>query len=379
MARQPTGYVKVVAPDRVEAYAPPDPNNPTRKRGAYLGVFKTAELAQAAVDQARAEIEAGDFLDPAAERTRLDTWFRNWMENPPRHLSGNTRALYESNYRLHIKPKLGHKTLVQINQTVVRQWHADLQRKYPKPSPLPAKVYRQLKALLQTAVDEGPLRKHGNPCRIRGAGQERARERPVAARTDVHQIAGLVAAWRRALILVAAYTGLRLGELSALRREDVDLLHHELIVRRSYSKADKADKETKNEDERRVLVPDIIWPDVERHMAEYVQPAPDSFVFPGPKGGRLRSSNWSKEWKPVREAVGMPAGFTMHDLRHTGNTWFAETGATRKEMKDRMGHRSDRAAAGYEHARAERREELIDRMSEQAAADLANPKVRRIR
>lgn len=55
-------------------------------------------------------------------------------------------------------------------------------------------------------------------------------------------------------------------------------------------------------------------------------------------------------WRRAVEAAGLPEGFRFHDLRHTGNMWAAETGANLRELMERMGHSSTRAALIYLHA-----------------------------
>ena len=84
-----------------------------------------------------------------------------------------------------------------------------------------AKAYRLLKAILNTAVDEGLIRR--NPCRIKGAGQERSAERPVLTVSQVYALADATDARYRVLVLLAAFTSLRWGELAALRRSDIDI------------------------------------------------------------------------------------------------------------------------------------------------------------
>ena len=64
--------------------------------------------------------------------------------------------------------------------------------------------------------------------------------------------------------------------------------------------------------------------------------------------------------------AGLPAGTHVHDLRHTGNTFTAETGASLAELMNRMGHSSTRAARLYLHTRQERDMEIavtLDRMA----------------
>jgi integrase len=76
-------------------------------------------------------------------------------------------------------------------------------------------------------------------------------------------------------------------------------------------------------------------------------------VFVGPKGGRLRRSNFRKIWNRARASVGLP-DLHFHDLRHTGGTLSAATDAGLKELMARLGHSSVRAAMIYQHATRDR-------------------------
>ncbi len=73
----------------------------------------------------------------------------------------------------------------------------------------------------------------------------------------------------------------------------------------------------------------------------------------GPKGGRLRRSNFRTIWHKARASVGLP-DLHFHDLRHTGGTLSAATGASLKELMARLGHSSVRAAMIYQHATRDR-------------------------
>jgi integrase len=83
-----------------------------------------------------------------------------------------------------------------------------------------AKAYRLLKAILNTAVDDGLIRR--NPCRIKGAGQERSPERPVLTIRQAFGLADAIDQRYRALILLAVFGSLRWGELAALRQRHID-------------------------------------------------------------------------------------------------------------------------------------------------------------
>jgi integrase len=63
---------------------------------------------------------------------------------------------------------------------------------------------------------------------------------------------------------------------------------------------------------------------------------------------------------------------TFHVLRHTGATWFAEEGATVREVMERLGHRSERMAMRYQHAAAERMRTLASGMGNRLGDQLGN-------
>jgi integrase len=83
-----------------------------------------------------------------------------------------------------------------------------------------AKAYRLLKAIFNTAVDDGLIRR--NPCRIKGPGQEKSPERPVLTVPQVYALADAVGGRYRALVLLGVFGSLRRDELAALRRSDID-------------------------------------------------------------------------------------------------------------------------------------------------------------
>jgi integrase len=75
---------------------------------------------------------------------------------------------------------------------------------------------------LNTAVNEDRLVPE-NPCRIRGYDREETGERPIGSVLSVVRLSELIDGRYRALVLFAAFTGLRWGELVALRARDLDL------------------------------------------------------------------------------------------------------------------------------------------------------------
>lgn len=110
---------------------------------------------------------------------------------------------------------------------------------------------------------------------------------------------------------------------------------------------------------RIVAVPPSILPDLAAHIENYVAAAPDALLFTGERGVPLNRHRWGRTWREARTRVGL-GHLRFHDLRHTGNTLAAATGASTKELMGRMGHASPRAALIYQH-RTEDRDAAIAR------------------
>ena len=106
------------------------------------------------------------------------------------------------------------------------------------------------------------------------------------------------------------------------------------------------------------------------HFDIYVKRTPEAFVFTGAKGAQLRRSTFQRNWRRGLNGAGLTGRVHFHDLRHTGNTWAAESGATLRELMERMGHASSRAALIYLHTNDGRHKGVAQAMSELVAEGL---------
>jgi integrase len=340
--------------------------------GSYPTKFDaTNALRLAAGEQAR-----GEWVDPHAGQITVRAYADEWLANRST-IRPRTRELYESLLRNHILPTLGDTTLATLTPRLIRTWHSRLVRQ-PRPGPVTvAKSYRLLRTILTTAVEDGAIAR--NPCVIKGAGVERSPERPIATIEQVYRIANEVDPRHRMLILLATFTSLRFGELAALTRRNVDLEQGLLSITQAASELSDGTRivdEPKTPAGRRVVaIPRVLLQDLRDHLEFYSQTGRHGLVFVGENGGPLRRSNWSKAWRRTTTALDLEH-LHFHDLRHTGNTLAAATGASTKELMTRMGHSSSRAALIYQHASAERELAIAERLSEMlAAAQAAVPGV----
>jgi len=108
-------------------------------------------------------------------------------------------------------------------------------------------------------------------------------------------------------------------------------------------------------------------PELRVHLAALGQFA--TLVFTSPQGTPLRHSNFYRHaWMPALAAVGL-SGVHFHDLRGTGNQLSAEAGANLRELMERMGHDSTRAALIYLHS-SERQRAIADQIGKNATTAL---------
>jgi integrase len=318
-----------------------------------------------------AEIRRGDWVDPAAARTPFADFAAAWVEERP-NLRPKTRELYRYLLRAHILPAFGTYAVSAIAEADIRRWRRGLVSANIS-EVTAAKAYRLLKAVMYTALDDGLIRR--NPCRIKGAGQEVSPERPVLTIAQVYQVASAVDQRYQALILLAAFGSLRWGEVTALRRSDIDVesgavrVERQLVEARGGGFTFTAPKSAAGK--RTVYVPATIAGELRSHLDQFTGKATDALVFTGTRGKPIRHSHFRQRvWRPAADALGM-TGVHVHDLRHMGNILSAAAGASLRELMDRMGHASTRAALIYLHGSDERQRKIASNLDVLAQQELA--------
>ena len=113
------------------------------------------------------DLARGTWIDPDAGRIAVDVYARQWLKSRT-NLRPRTVDLYEYLLDRHILPVLGHHTLGTLTPVTVRSWYGNLVRSSGAESLTPAKCYRLLRTILNTACTDGLIAR--NPCTIKGAG-----------------------------------------------------------------------------------------------------------------------------------------------------------------------------------------------------------------
>jgi integrase len=128
---------------------------------------------------------------------------------------------------------------------------------------------------------------------------------------------------------------------------------------------------------RFVIMPETIIPAVRLHLRDHAERDDESLLFTSPEGTPLGHSNFRRRiWLPALRSAGLPM-IHFHDLRHTGNQLAADTGAGLRELMDRMGHSSSRAAMIYLHGGDDRQRVIAEGISKAVAAEMQRSRSRR--
>jgi integrase len=291
------------------------------------------------------------------------------------HLRETTKHIYRTQLDVHILPTFGERAVGSITTLDVQAWIADRHANTRMRANSVAKAYKLLRAVMESAVDSGLILR--NPCRVKGAGTERLPEMRCATVDEVAALAQAVEPRWQALILLAAYSGLRWGELAGLRRRHLDPLHKTVRVVEQCTEVNGQfvwGPPKSNAGSRTVALPNFLIDILTEHLARFSAPGIDGLVFVTPDGTPLRRENLRKRvWLPACRAVGLD-GLRFHDLRHTNATLAAASGAPLRALMARLGHASPAAAIRYQHTVAGQDEaiaQFLDNLAQGTSAKLS--------
>jgi integrase len=369
------GSTRTLPSGRVQVrYTGPDGRSYTGRtpEGKPL-TFDGMERAEAYLARVHADIQAGRWVSPDAPRPGAPKLLREyaaaWL--PSRELGDLTREQYEGLLKDYILPVFGGVPLASITPAAVREWYTGLASQTGPTRR--AHAYSLLRTIMNTAIADEEI--SANPCRVRGAGKsKRARKIRPASIPELEAIVAALPARYRLMALLAAWCAMRFGELAELRRADIDVKNGVIRVRRGVVRPRKAPGQRKVKDpkseagKRDVTIPPHLMPLVKAHMRDHVTADRTALLFPAATdpARQMAPSTLYAVFFPARELAGRP-DLNFHDLRHTGATLAAVSGATLRELMSRLGHSTPAAAMIYQHAAADRDKVIAEALSKLAA------------
>ena len=282
----------------------------------------------------------GEWTDPAAGKTRFGEWAVQVDATRPNRRD-STRARDSSQLRNLILPTFDNAELGAVQPSEIRAWIADLQDQGYAPATI-AKAYQILSRAFRVAVSDGLIVR--TPCREIKLPKDDRDEKRFLTASEAEHLADAIGPRYRALILTATYTGLRFGELAALRTNDLDMLRRTLRVDEQLSRQGSWRMVTgplkSKKAYRTIGIPAFLCEELALHLTEY--PSGSDLVFSHAQGGPLDYNRFRRRhWNPTVEAsVGSPC--TPHDLRHTHVAMLIAENQSPRYIADRLGHESTR-------------------------------------
>ncbi|WP_406444420.1 site-specific integrase [Streptomyces sp. NBC_01613] len=351
------------------------------------------KAAEAFLDDTRTKVRKRTHSDPKRGEITLAKWWELWWEaQPDRAVTTVNRKM--SNWNAHIKPKWGAYRLCDLEYIELQAWISKDVKGYHTRK----KVHEVLNSMLRAAVKDG-RRIPFNPAADLDIGEPTAKHPDdllPPTRAECTLIVEQLPMYYRPLVVFLEHTGLRWGEATALRWENVDLEANHLKV-----------KEVLSEDHGRLFrkpapksvagfrtVP--VTPQAAaavRTMVDRWRPTekvtpigddpydlvPGELVFRGPQGGVLTRHNFRRVWVPAIKDAGLARQVKnpetgrlewwprVHDLRHVFATWLKDIGIDEKDTQTVMGHeRGSKVTWIYQHSPADVAAKVRARMAPEA-------------
>jgi integrase len=309
--------------------------------GQRSKTFRTLTEAKSFQATARDPVKARELRLLERGSVTLAEYFDSWLPRK-RNLSASTRARYEGVGAKYIVPGwLGAMRLSDIGRQDVERWVTDLASHCEPPTM--DKTYRTLRACLSMAVLDGLI--PSNPA-TRVAMPDIPERRPFFLTADqVAAIAEQLAERDRALLCFLSYTGARMGEATALRVQNLDLIRRRAMIVENSPEVSgrKLTTKTKSKTARIVDMSDELALELSQHLEKFGQRVrlgeidQGGYVFTAAHGGQVRQSNWRERvFQPACARAGVTRRASngnievpcVHDLRHTAASLAAAEGGT---------------------------------------------------
>lgn len=330
----------------------PDGIRRSKRFGAGAASKKMAlEFAtQQQLDARRAREGRGTYLAPAKKVPTFREVAMAWLETSP-GTAPKTRLGYASIVYSKLLPEFGTTRIDKIGPTDLKRFAATQQKVGKSPSTVKSYL-RVLGPIFEQAIDdEFVIRNPVNRVRIKAAPSSRS---AIISASQVKLLASLITPHYAPLVLTAAFTGMRAGELAALRWKHLDLDKLSINVESSVSQLPMSGKRrglidlgtddrthykgTKNSRSRSVRFPSFLVPLLGEPGGR------DELVFRTPAGAAMSWTNFRRRtWQPaVAQAHAadptFPPTLRLHDLRHTCAAVLIKAGLNAKAIQVHLGH-----------------------------------------
>lgn len=307
--------------------------------------------------------------DRVACRWTLGEWLPYWMEN---ELLGSVKVssyqTYLNQVNNHVLPSLGQYRLSELSPGVINDFIENLHATGLAVSTIRG-AYRLLSAALRFALEEGII--HKNPCRRFRVHATESAEQRVLSRAEQEKLRVLATGEQELPMLLSLYTGMRLGEICALKASDVNLDEGTIIVRRTVQRIARLKDingpktmlmigTPKSAHSNRVIpVPAFLLERLRFCMREKVE---TEYLF-GTLTRAAEPRTIQRRFQRFMQKLGI-AGVHFHTLRHSFATRLLELGIDIKTVSTLLGHCSTKTTLDcYAHSLLEQRRTAVERLA----------------
>ena len=295
--------------------------------------FRRKTDAQTWLDSVTVSVGTGTYADPRKGKGKVGDMAERWFASNVRW-KDTTRARNRSILDLHVLPYWGRRRLDSVDVEELQDWVNGLTTSGMSDNTV-RKVAGVLSGVLDYAV--GTAKALGvSPMAGVKLPSQRSRRRKYLTAGQVEALAD--AAGRSGdVVLMLGYTGLRIGELVALRVGDVDFLRRRVTVGESATEVngELVWSTPKDDEVRQVPLPGFL---VDVLAARCEGRGQGELLFPAPRGGPLRVRNMRRDWFDAAAVEAGVPGLTPHELRHTAASLAVSAGASVLALQRMLGH-----------------------------------------
>lgn len=272
------------------------------------------------------------------------------------NLRQSTLATYASVMRNHIGPGIGHMELEDVKPVHLRSFFADMYRREVGVGAIDM-VYRLLSKSFRAAIADDLIEK--SPMAAIKRPKQAATKLDPPAREELDAIVAAIQPRYKALTLVMAWCGLRIGEAAGLRAEDWDATTRRLYIRQQSARYGIGELKT-DASRRMVVAPQFVADAIERHMKKY--PPLDGRLFYTRAGNWLTNDSYYGAFQTACRKAGVRR-FHPHELRHHAVSAMLRQGAPVKAVQTVVGHTTPNMTLGvYTHVNSQDLEDIAARL-----------------
>jgi integrase len=285
-----------------------------------------------------ADIQRGTYVDPSAGKITFQTWAEQWREIQV--WRDSTGRQVESHLRRHVYPVIGDRQIAQVKRSDIQ---ALVKRLEQTLAPATVEnVYRHVAAVFRAAVGDRLI--PVSPCQQINLPKINAAKVTPLEVAQVDAIVETIDPRYRALVILAAGTGMRQGECFGLTVGRVDWFGNRITVDRQRNPEVAGANlfgPTKTEASNRTIpMPEVVKIALSEHLRQFGE-GPERLIFTTATGAPMQRNRWAEIWnRQVRSIDGFPEWATFHDLRHFYASLLIRHGESIKVVQARLGHAS---------------------------------------